>query len=82
MFARLREVGLLAHRQGRGPVSFKASVGSCQNEGPFVGTLNNRCRIIIGTQAGDHNFDNHPYKGLQGEGFPGFRACTVESLQG
>ena len=27
-------------------------VGSCQNLGPFLGTLNNRCRIIIGTQEG------------------------------
>ena len=27
-------------------------VGSCQNYGPFLGTLNNRCRIIIGTQKG------------------------------
>ena len=24
---------------------------------PFLGTLNTRCRIIIGTQKGDHNFD-------------------------
>ena len=27
-------------------------VGSCQNKGPFLGALNNRCRIIIGTQKG------------------------------
>ena len=27
-------------------------VGSCQNYGPFLGTLNNRCRTIIGTQKG------------------------------
>ena len=27
-------------------------MGSCQNFGPFLGTLNNRCRIIIGTQKG------------------------------
>ena len=27
-------------------------MGSCQNYGPFLGTLNNRCRIIIGTQNG------------------------------
>ena len=26
--------------------------GGCQNYGPFLGTLNNRCRIIIGTQKG------------------------------
>ena len=27
-------------------------MGGCQNYGPFLGTLNNRCRIIIGTQRG------------------------------
>ena len=27
-------------------------MGSCQNYGPFLGTLNNRCRIIIRTQKG------------------------------
>ena len=27
-------------------------MGSCQNYGPFLGTLNNRCRIIIGTRKG------------------------------
>ena len=27
-------------------------VGSCQNYGPFLGTLNSRCRIIIGAQKG------------------------------
>ena len=27
-------------------------VGSCQNYGPFLGTLNNRCRIILGAQKG------------------------------
>ena len=27
-------------------------MGSCQNRGPFLGTLNNRCRIILGTQKG------------------------------
>ena len=26
--------------------------GGCQNSGPFLGTLNIRCRIIIGTQKG------------------------------
>ena len=26
--------------------------GWCQNYGPFLGTLNIRCRIIIGTQKG------------------------------
>ena len=28
---------------------------------PFWGTLNTRCRIIIGIQIRDRNFDNHPY---------------------
>ena len=27
-------------------------MGGCQNYGPFLGTLNNRCRIIIRTQKG------------------------------
>ena len=36
-------------------------MGGCQNYGPFLSTLNIRCRIIIGTQKRDHNFDNHPY---------------------
>ena len=36
-------------------------MGGCQNYDPFWGTLNSRCRIIIGTQKRDHNFDNHPY---------------------
>ena len=27
-------------------------MGVDQNSGPFLGTLNNRCRIIIGTQKG------------------------------
>ena len=27
-------------------------VSGCQNYGPFLGTLNIRCRIIIGTQKG------------------------------
>ena len=28
------------------------NMGSCQNYGPFLGTLNIRCRIIIRTQKG------------------------------
>ena len=36
-------------------------MGGCQKYGPFLGTLNNRCRIIIGYPKGDPNFDNHPY---------------------
>ena len=35
--------------------------GGCQNCGPFLGTLNIRCRTIIGIQKRDHNFDNHPF---------------------
>ena len=27
-------------------------MGGCENYGPFLGTLNNRCRSIIGTQKG------------------------------
>ena len=27
-------------------------MGSCQNEGPFLGTLNSRCRVIMWTQKG------------------------------
>ena len=27
-------------------------MGGCQNYGPFLGTLNNRCRVILGTQEG------------------------------
>ena len=27
-------------------------MGICQNRGPFLGTLNNKCRIILGTQKG------------------------------
>ena len=27
-------------------------MGSCPNYGPFLGTLNNRCRIILRTQKG------------------------------
>ena len=27
-------------------------MGGCQNYGPFLGTLNIRCRIILGTQKG------------------------------
>ena len=36
-------------------------MGGCQNYGPFLGTLNIRCRIIIGIQKRDDNFDNHPH---------------------
>ena len=38
--------------------------GGCQNYGPFLGTLNIRCRIIIGIQKRDHNFDITTHKSL------------------
>ena len=37
-------------------------MGSCQNHGLLLGPLNTRCRIIVRTQKGDHNFDNHPHE--------------------
>ena len=30
----------------------RGHMGGCQNYGPFLGTLNNKCRIIIRTQKG------------------------------
>ena len=33
-------------------------MGGCQNYGPFLGILSIRCRIIIGIQKRDSNFDN------------------------
>ena len=27
-------------------------MGGCENYGPFLGTLKNKCRIIVGTQKG------------------------------
>ena len=38
-----------------------AHMVGCQNYGPFLGTLNIRGRIIIGTQKGTIIFDNQPY---------------------
>ena len=43
------------NRENLPPQSVDSSavdMGSCQNYGPFVGTLNIRCRIIIRTQKG------------------------------
>ena len=37
-------------------------MGGCPNYDPFLGTLNIRCRIIIGIQKRDHDFDDHPYE--------------------
>ena len=39
----------------------KPHMGGCQNYGPVWGTLNIRCRIIIGIQKKYHSFDNHPH---------------------
>ena len=36
-------------------------MGGCHSYGPFLGTLNIRCRIIIGIQKRDHCFNHHPY---------------------
>ena len=33
-------------------VTITLDMGSCQNYGPFLGTLHNRCRILIGTPKG------------------------------
>ena len=53
-FKNLAEEGSRAQASG-------LHMGSCQDYGPFLGTLNIRCRIIVGAQKKDHNFDNHPY---------------------
>ena len=39
-------------------------LGGCQNYGPFLGTLNNRCRTILRDPKRDDNFDNHPPSSL------------------
>ena len=39
----------IAHTQQQLHNSYK---GGCQNDGPFLGTLNIRSRIILGTQKG------------------------------
>ena len=33
-------------------ITFITHMGGCQNYGPFLGTLDIRCRIIIGIQKG------------------------------
>ena len=35
-------------------------MGGLQNDGPLLGPLNTRRRILLRTQKGDPNFDNHP----------------------
>ena len=41
-------------------------MGGCEIYGPFLGTLNIRCRIIIGIPKDynfdSHDFDSHPYE--------------------
>ena len=34
------------------PKGIDMDMGGCQNSGPFLGTLNIRCRIMIGIQKG------------------------------
>ena len=50
---------------------WKLLSGGCQNYGPFLepyySTLDISCRIIIGIQKGDKNFDNHPYTCFRGQ---------------
>ena len=41
-------------------------MGSCQNRGPCLGILNNRCRYYIRDPKRDHNFDNHSSDFAQG----------------
>ena len=36
-------------------------MGGYQNYENFLGTLNIRCRMLIGIPKRDHNFDNYPY---------------------
>ena len=37
-------------------------MGGCQNYGPFLGTLNIRCRKINKDPKRDQHFDNHPHE--------------------
>ena len=39
-------------RTRRDAACLSEDVGGCQNDGPFLDTLNTRCRILIGTQKG------------------------------
>ena len=36
--------------------------GSCQNFGPFLGSLKIRCRITLRTQKKTYDFDGHAYR--------------------
>ena len=48
-------MGLGVAPKGHGHNMKVLHVGGCQNYGPFLGTLNIRCRIMIGTQKGTIN---------------------------
>ena len=50
-------------------------MGGCQNYGPFLGTLNIKCRSIIRIPKRDHNFDNHHIGIL----FP-YSLCTSSTM--
>ena len=60
-------------------------MGGCQNYGLFLGTLNIRCHIILGTQKRDLSFDNHPFVvlgcmcfwGIKCLGYMGFIGFSV-----
>ena len=43
------------------PAITENQMGGCQNYDPLLGTPNIRCRIILGIEKRDHDFDNHPY---------------------
>ena len=56
-------------------------MGSCPNYGPFSGTLNNRCRIIIGTQKGTIILTTtHMYLGPSRFTFIRFRDFRVQGF--
>ena len=53
---------------------------SCQNYGPFLGTLNIRGRIIIGTQKRTIIFHNHPYMYIYTCILMCMHLCTLQKL--
>ena len=44
----------------RPTLNVRGNMGDRQTYGPFLGTLNMRCRTIIGIQNGPVIFDNNP----------------------
>ena len=48
----MRYSGILERPEASGAPQRVEYMGGCQNHGPFWGTLNIRCRIIIGIQKG------------------------------